>query len=127
MKITKRIVAAGTAGLLSATGLGLVVLSAPAATAATATAESAGGSRLQAIKDALASLVTDGKLTQAEADERTADLTERITTMVDQELPARGSGRGGRGGDTAPDAAPGASTAPSSGATSSSATSSSTT
>ncbi|GAB7192053.1 hypothetical protein NUM3379_27620 [Kineococcus sp. NUM-3379] len=219
MKITKRIVAAGTAGLLSATGLGLVVLGAPAATAATATAESGVGTRLQALKDALAGLVTDGtitqaqadrvattlessdalrghggrggpgrvlgfdaaaevlgmtteelrtalaadgatlagiaesrdverqelvdalvaagkerlaqavtdgKLTQAEADERAAGLTERITAMVDQELPARGPGRGGRGGDE-PAPAPSASTAPSSGTNSSGATSSSTT
>lgn len=43
----------------------------------------------------LAEHVADGRLTQAEADARTAELTERITAGVEREgLP----GRGGRGG-----------------------------
>jgi hypothetical protein len=34
--------------------------------------------------------VTDGRLTQAEADAKKADLTERITTLVNEGKPARG-------------------------------------
>ena len=34
--------------------------------------------------------VTDGRLTQAEADAKKADLTERITTLVNEGPPARG-------------------------------------
>jgi polyhydroxyalkanoate synthesis regulator phasin len=42
--------------------------------------------------------VADGDLTQAEADERLADMTERITAMVNGEMPTfEGRGPGGRG------------------------------
>jgi hypothetical protein len=70
MKIRKRIVAAGTAGLLGVTGWGLVTSVAPVASAATADGEQQPGigGRLQAIKDALAGLVTDGTITQEQAD-----------------------------------------------------------
>ena len=37
----------------------------------------------------LAQAVTDGKLTQAEADAKSADLVERITTLVNEGPPAR--------------------------------------
>jgi hypothetical protein len=43
----------------------------------------------------LAEAVADGRLTQEEADERAAELEERITALVDGELPARGPGRPG--------------------------------
>jgi polyhydroxyalkanoate synthesis regulator phasin len=47
----------------------------------------------------LAQKVSDGTLTQAEADERLADITERVTAMVNGEMPAGGPGgrHGGRG------------------------------
>jgi hypothetical protein len=41
-------------------------------------------------KEHLAEAVTDGRLTQAEADEKAADLTERITTFVNEGRPERG-------------------------------------
>lgn len=47
----------------------------------------------------LAEAVTDGRLTQEEADERSADLEERITDVVNGELPIGQPGRDhGRGG-----------------------------
>ena len=54
-------------------------------------------------KERLAAAVTDGRLTQAEADERAADLEARITEWLDKLC-----GPGGRGGRPAPgdDAAP---------------------
>ncbi len=42
----------------------------------------------------LAQAVTDGKLTQAQADERKAGLTERITNMVNRTPPPGGKGPG---------------------------------
>jgi hypothetical protein len=45
--------------------------------------------------------VADGDITQAEADERLAEMTERITAMVNGEMPTfegRGPGSGGPGG-----------------------------
>jgi len=50
--------------------------------------------------------VAEGRLTQAEADERAADLTERVTETVDREgLPTRGDHRDDRPSDDADDAA----------------------
>ncbi len=46
-------------------------------------------------KDHIAQAVTDGKLTQAEADTKLAEVEQRITDMVNNPLPARGAGRGG--------------------------------
>ena len=88
MRITKRVAAAGAAGLITASGLGLVVLGTSPAVAATATAESGTTSRLQAIKDALAGLVSDGSITQAQADE--------VAGALDSSDALRG--HGGRGG-----------------------------
>ncbi|MCI2239405.1 hypothetical protein MO973_00825 [Paenibacillus sp. TRM 82003] len=72
MRITKRAVAASTAGAVAAGGLGLVLLGAPVASAATtdsSTSSSTGiGDRLQAIADALSGLVSDGTITQEQAD-----------------------------------------------------------
>lgn len=42
----------------------------------------------------LAQAVTDGKITQAQADERKATLSARITEMVDKTRPARGHHKG---------------------------------
>ena len=46
-------------------------------------------------KDELAQAVKDGKLTQAEADTRSADIATRVADMVDGKMPARGPGMGG--------------------------------
>jgi hypothetical protein len=46
----------------------------------------------------LAEAVTDGRLTQEEADERAAELEDRITALVDGELPPGGPGHFGRHG-----------------------------
>ena len=46
----------------------------------------------------LAQAVTDGRLTQAEADTRITDLTARITDLVNGTLPVGGPAGGGRGG-----------------------------
>ncbi|WP_345712980.1 hypothetical protein, partial [Kineococcus glutinatus] len=89
MKITKKVVAAGTAGLISVGGLGLIALGAQTAAAATSSTESGATSRLQAIKDALAGLVTDGSITQEQADE--------VATTLESSDALRG-GRGGHGG-----------------------------
>ena len=63
----------------------------------------------------LAEAVTDGRLTQAEADARATDLEARITDSLD-ELCVPGGGRGGAGDDAGDDTAP--STAPSAGTSS---------
>ena len=52
-------------------------------------------------KTRLASAVTDGKLTQAQADQRLADLSSRLDEMIDRTGPAggpRGMGPRGAGG-----------------------------
>jgi hypothetical protein len=59
---------------------------------------------VQALVDAqeerIAQAVEDGRLTQDEADERLADLEERVTELVDSDDLPRGGGRGwGRPGD----------------------------
>ena len=94
VKISKRTVAAGTVGAVAAGGLGLVLLSAPLASAATTDGSGTGSgtsttatSRLQAIQDALAGLVSGGTLTQAQADE--------VATTLDSSDALRGGGRGG--------------------------------
>lgn len=49
-------------------------------------------------KERIAGAVEDGRLTQDEADQRLADLEERITERVNSDVPADGPGHGGRGG-----------------------------
>ena len=49
------------------------------------------------MSDALAPLVSDGTITQAQADQKLADLTQRITDSVNNGRPARGDhGPGGQ-------------------------------
>src|SRR5215217_2937386 len=89
-KISTQLAAAGVAGVLSLTGLAIAAPIASAATTAEdGTATGTLGDRLQAIKDALAGLVTDGTLTQAQADE--------VATTLDESDALRGHGHG-RGG-----------------------------
>lgn len=74
------------------------------------------------VKTHLDEEVAEGDLTQAEADTRLAEVTEKITAMVNGEMPTpppgggRGPGGHGRGGPMGPmgDDAPGSSEAPSS-------------
>jgi hypothetical protein len=55
---------------------------------------------VQAQQDRIARAVEDGRLTQAEADERLADLEARVTERVNSDDPIRGHhGRGGHADD----------------------------
>jgi hypothetical protein len=54
---------------------------------------------VQAQQDRIAQAVEDGRLTQEEADERLADLEERVTERVNSADPGRGHHGPGRGGD----------------------------
>lgn len=89
MQFTRKVAAAGVAGILSVTGIAVVV--APVASAVTVGdgATTVGG-RVQAITDALAGLVTDGTLTQAQAD--------AVATTLDGSDALRGPRGHGRGG-----------------------------
>lgn len=85
----KKIVAvtlAGTLGLTGAVLLGPGMASAQSEQAGTAAA----GARLQALKDALQGLVTDGTINQSQAD--------KVASTLAEELPRRGRGGPGRRG-----------------------------
>ena len=63
-------------------------------------------------QERLAAAVEDGRITQEQADERLADLEERVTERVNSEAPVGGHGhghgpRGDRGGHPGDDEAPG--------------------
>lgn len=73
----KRVASLALVAALGATGVALTP----------ALADSAAGSRVTKIKDALKGLVSDGTLTQAQAD--------KVATTLDQALPQRGEGPGG--------------------------------
>ena len=84
MRITKKVAAAGIAGMLGVTGI--AVLTAPVASATTTTEEGTTlGGRLQAVTEALAGLVTDGTLTQEQADEvaTTLDASDVLNRWLD--------------------------------------------
>ena len=49
-------------------------------------------------QERIAAAVEDGRLTQEQADERLADLEDRVTERVNSEAPVGGPGRGGWGG-----------------------------
>ena len=78
----KKIAVVALAGGIGLTGGMLIAPS--IATAADSGSSTSVGGRLGALKDALKSLVTDGTLTQAQAD--------KVATTLDQKLPKRGPG-----------------------------------
>ena len=92
MRITRKFAAAGLAGVLTVTGV--AVLASPVSAA---TAEDGTTTRVEAIVEALAGLVTDGTLTQEEAE-------QVATTLEESDALRGGHGRGG-GGHLALDAA----------------------
>lgn len=84
----QRFTSLALAGTLGLAGLGAGVALAPAlASAATndSTAAAAAGDRLSVIKDVLAELVTDGTLTQPQAD--------KVAATLDAKLPKQGGGK----------------------------------
>jgi hypothetical protein len=86
----RRAPALALAAAVGVAGLGIGAAIGPAgAVAATSSATQAVGDRLTSIKDALAGLVKDGTITQAQAD--------KVATTLDRTLPERGFGGHGKG------------------------------
>ena len=70
--------------------------------ASTTTSDNVVTSRLAHIKSALGGLVSDGTMTQAQADTMKSSLTQRITDQVNGVRARGGQGRGSRGAGWAP-------------------------
>jgi hypothetical protein len=97
MKIARRVVTVAAAGAVGLAGLGVVAATTPlgsvaASAAATGTQGESPtmGDRLSAIKDALKGLVTDGTITQEQAD--------RVATTLNESTALHRGGPGGHGG-----------------------------
>lgn len=100
MRISRKLAAAGVAGVVGLGGLGAALVAAPVASAAgTADGTTDGAAdgvadRVQAVRDALAGLVGDGSITQEQADE--------VATTLGESAALRGGpggfGHGGFGG-----------------------------
>lgn len=89
MKITRTLAAAGMAGALAVTGFAVVAPAAAATTDDDTTTSDSRPGRAQTIADALAGLVSDGTLTQAQADE--------VATTLSESTALRGPGGHGHG------------------------------
>jgi uncharacterized protein YidB (DUF937 family) len=86
-----KLATAALVGALGLTGVTAAVLVVPAVSYAATGDSTALDDRVAAIKDALAGLVTDGSLTQAQAD-------EVAEVLAEQRLGGHGHGHGGPGG-----------------------------
>lgn len=95
MKLRRTLTAVGVAGVLTATGVGAVAIGAPVVAMA-ATGDTAGAvERLAGIKDALEGLVSDGTITQDQADKVAETLNESDALKGPHGGPGRGGGLGG--------------------------------
>ncbi|MCY7365439.1 MAG: hypothetical protein LH469_09055, partial [Frankiaceae bacterium] len=72
------------AGALGLTGVAGAALLTPAVSYAATGDSTALTERVESVKEALAGLVTDGTLTQAQADARSAGLEARVTESLDE-------------------------------------------